>query len=144
MTVVTQQHSHTMKQELIVPRNQQMIKVQGAPQAQMQTQVQVGPQVQRIHQQTQQQIGNRMAGNGQIVEVFEEFKGGSKYVGAKLNGMRHGYGKFYYQDGGFYDGQWIQNKMSGYGKLYYQSGKLAYDGEWIDDQFTGKGTLYNE
>ena len=36
--------------------------------------------------------------------------------------MRHGQGKFYYQDGGMYDGNWKNNKMDGYGSLYYQSG----------------------
>lgn len=57
--------------------------------------------------------------------------------------MRHGHGKFFYQDGGMYDGEWSQNKMNGYGKLYYQSGKLAYEGYWKADQFTGNGVLYN-
>jgi hypothetical protein len=64
--------------------------------------------------------------------------------------MRHGPGKFFYQDGGMYDGNWVRNKMEGYGKLYYQSGiifislgKIAYDGEWVQDQFTGHGILYN-
>jgi hypothetical protein len=47
-----------------------------------------------------------------------------------LNRLKHGYGKFYYQDGGYYDGNWFLGKMHGKGKLYYQSGKLAYDGEW--------------
>ena len=59
--------------------------------------------------------------------VVETFKMGSKYEGYKLNGMRHGKGKFYYQDGGMYDGDWYENKMEGYGKLYYQSGQLAYE-----------------
>ena len=36
--------------------------------------------------------------------VVEHFKVGSKYEGYKLNGIRHGKGKFYYQDGGYYDG----------------------------------------
>lgn len=36
-----------------------------------------------------------------------------------MNGLKHGYGKFYYQDGGYYEGQWKNNKMDGYGKLYY-------------------------
>lgn len=40
--------------------------------------------------------------------------------------MRHGEGKFYYQDDGMYDGQWAYNKMNGKGTLYYQSGVLAY------------------
>ncbi len=45
-------------------------------------------------------------------------------------GMRHGHGKFYYQDGGMYDGNWSNNKMDGFGSLYYQSGELAYQGMW--------------
>lgn len=36
---------------------------------------------------------------------------GSRYEGYKLNGMRHGKGKFFYQDGGSYDGEWSENKM---------------------------------
>ncbi len=49
--------------------------------------------------------------------------------------MRHGEGRFYYQDGGMYDGHWEFNKMHGKGMLYYQSGALAYDGQWKNDQF---------
>lgn len=75
---------------------------------------------------------------------METFKQGSKYEGYKLKDMRHGQGKFYYQDGGMYDGEWKRNKMDGFGSLYYQSGELAYQGMWKDDQFQGKGKLYNE
>ena len=58
--------------------------------------------------------------------------------------MRHGEGKFYYQDGGMYDGHWQFNRMQGKGLLYYQSGELAYEGFWKNDLFEGKGKLYNE
>jgi antitoxin component YwqK of YwqJK toxin-antitoxin module len=58
--------------------------------------------------------------------------------------MRHGQGKFFYQDGGMYDGNWSKNKMDGIGALYYQSGKLAYQGMWKEDQFDGSGKLCNE
>lgn len=57
--------------------------------------------------------------------------------------MRHGHGKFYYQDGGMYNGHWSYNKMDGKGKLHYQSGTLAYDGNWKNDQFEGRGKLDN-
>ena len=57
---------------------------------------------------------------------METFKLGSRYEGYKLNGMRHGPGKFFYQDGGMYDGNWVANKMEGFGKLYYQSGNLFF------------------
>lgn len=58
--------------------------------------------------------------------------------------MRHGTGKFYYQDGGHYDGEWSKNRMSGYGKLYYQSGNIAYQGYWSNDRFNGRGKLFND
>jgi len=58
--------------------------------------------------------------------------------------MRHGYGKFFYQDGGLFEGEWNQNKMHGKGVLSYASGKPAYDGDWLDDKFEGFGALYNE
>lgn len=58
--------------------------------------------------------------------------------------MRHGQGKFFYQDGGRYEGSWKENKMDGFGALYYQSDKLAYEGNWENDQFQGDGKLYNE
>ena len=76
--------------------------------------------------------------------VVEHFKVGSKYEGYKLNGQRHGKGKFYYQDGGFYDGEWNNNKMEGYGILFYQSNHKAYEGQWVNDQFHGFGKLFND
>ncbi|CAD8152519.1 unnamed protein product [Paramecium pentaurelia] len=78
-------------------------------------------------------------------KVIEVYANGSKYDGEKLNGMRHGYGTFFYQDnGGVYEGQWFENKMHGIGTLFYASGKPAYEGQWVNDKFQGKGTLYNE
>ena len=76
--------------------------------------------------------------------VVESYQNNSKYEGEKLNGMRHGYGKFFYQDGGLFEGEWIQNKMNGKGVLSYTSGKPAYKGDWLDDKFEGFGSLYNE
>jgi hypothetical protein len=34
--------------------------------------------------------------------VIEHFKQGSRYEGTKYQDMRHGQGKFFYQDGGMY------------------------------------------
>jgi hypothetical protein len=69
---------------------------------------------------------------------------GSKYVGYKLNGKRHGQGTFHYQDGGKYEGEWREDKMNGKGTLYYQSNLKAYEGQWLNDEFHGHGTLFNE
>ena len=62
------------------------------------------------------------------IYVIDHFKHGARYEGEKVNNLRHGKGKFFYQDGGLYDGDWVRNKMEGRGKLYYKSGKIAYDG----------------
>ncbi|CAD8212821.1 unnamed protein product [Paramecium octaurelia] len=76
--------------------------------------------------------------------VVEHYGNGSRYEGMKWNGMRHGQGRFFYQDGGLYDGEWKENKMHGEGTLYYGTGQPAYEGQWSEDQFHGFGTLYNE
>lgn len=80
--------------------------------------------------------------------MIEHFKQGSRYEGTKYQDMRHGQGKFFYQDGGMYEGNFINkegnwkfNKMDGFGKLYYQSGKIAYEGNWSEDQFQGFGNF---
>lgn len=60
------------------------------------------------------------------------------------DGQRHGFGKFYYKNGGYYEGSWRNNTMNGKGKLYYDNGKLAYDGQWYQNEFHGIGKVYND
>ncbi|EGR33473.1 protein kinase domain protein, partial [Ichthyophthirius multifiliis] len=74
-------------------------------------------------------------------EIYDD---NSYYIGEKLDGLRHGIGKFYYADGGYYEGVWVKGRMEGMGTLYYPSGALAYMGQWKNDQFNGNGTVYNE
>ena len=50
------------------------------------------------------------------------------YEGQKKNGMRCGYGVFYYNEGGKYKGNWMHNKMHGKGTLEYADGRIAYQG----------------
>eukprot|EP01017_Pseudomicrothorax_dubius_P027137 TRINITY_DN3089_c0_g3_i3.p1 TRINITY_DN3089_c0_g3~~TRINITY_DN3089_c0_g3_i3.p1 ORF type:complete len:669 (-),score=108.68 TRINITY_DN3089_c0_g3_i3:27-2033(-) len=76
--------------------------------------------------------------------VVEEYPDGSRFEGAMVDGIRNGFGKFYYGSGGVYEGNWKGGKMNGYGKLFYANGTLAYEGEWKDEKFQGKGTLYND
>lgn len=59
--------------------------------------------------------------------VTEQYSRG-RYEGYKENGMRQGFGTFYYEEGGKYSGEWIKNKMEGRGALYYSNGELAYEG----------------
>ena len=75
--------------------------------------------------------------DGNIAEkeiIQETYEDGSIYDGEKLNGRRHGTGKFFYADGGYYEGEWNQGRMEGLGTLYYPSGSLAYLGQWKDDK----------
>lgn len=51
--------------------------------------------------------------------VTENHDNGSRYEGYKLNGKRHGKGKFTFEDGSIYDGMWKENKMNGFGTLFY-------------------------
>ncbi|EAR83331.2 kinase domain protein (macronuclear) [Tetrahymena thermophila SB210] len=76
--------------------------------------------------------------------VIETYEDGSYYEGEKMNGVRHGRGKFFYGDGGSFQGEWQNGHMNGYGVLYYPSQNKAYEGEWDDDKFNGKGIMYNE
>lgn len=50
------------------------------------------------------------------------------YEGEKKNGLRSGYGIFYYNEGGKYRGNWLNNKMHGRGTLEYADGRVAYQG----------------
>jgi hypothetical protein len=40
-----------------------------------------------------------------FIQVSEKYNRG-RYEGTKLNGKRHGYGTFYYSEGGKYVGKW--------------------------------------
>lgn len=75
--------------------------------------------------------------------VRESFAKGY-YEGGKSQGLRNGYGTFYYNEGGKYCGDWLDNQMHGKGTLYYADGRIAYQGEWRYDSLNGKGILYNE
>lgn len=75
--------------------------------------------------------------------VVEEEREG-RYEGYKVNGLKNGFGSFYYREGGKYCGEWVEGEMTGRGVLYYSSGKIAYEGEWRANRLEGYGVLYNE
>jgi len=42
-----------------------------------------------------------------------EYSNGERYVGEVGNGLRDGYGTYYYQNGEKYEGQWLKNLKNG-------------------------------
>ncbi|MBN3303909.1 R10B1 protein, partial [Amia calva] len=56
----------------------------------------------------------------------------NEYVGAFVQGLRHGHGKFYYASGALYDGEWQCNKKHGQGKFIFKNGRI-FEGEFVED-----------
>ena len=63
---------------------------------------------------------------------------GSTYVGATLNGKRHGQGKETYAVGGSYSGEFKEDLRHGNGEMVFATGAV-YQGEWHADQQHGRG-----
>ncbi|MTI84841.1 MAG: hypothetical protein FH756_13315 [Firmicutes bacterium] len=62
------------------------------------------------------------------------------YKGSTLNGMKHGWGEYFYADGSTYKGNWYKDKQQGLGTLtYFNGGK--YEGQWRSGSQHGLGTL---
>ena len=49
----------------------------------------------------------KMLEDNKIIYIEQSFPSGSRYQGFKLNGKRHGQGKFTFKDGSSYDGDWL-------------------------------------
>ncbi|KAM7331638.1 hypothetical protein ACRRTK_008346 [Alexandromys fortis] len=56
----------------------------------------------------------------------------NEYIGAFVNGFRHGHGKFYYASGAMYEGEWVSNKKHGRGRITFKNGR-AYEGLFSND-----------
>ena len=98
--------------------------------------------------------------------VRYDYEDGTYYIGQTKNGLRHGKGKmyyengnilydgdfiedneegngkYYYENGEYYIGDWGNSLRNGTGKLYYKNGNLKYEGDFIEDNFEGKGKYY--
>jgi hypothetical protein len=49
-------------------------------------------------------------------------------------GKRHGYGAYFYLDGGRYEGEWVDDRIQGKGKSVYANGNVSggRDGEGVE------------
>ena len=52
--------------------------------------------------------------------------------------MKHGRGKYVWNDGSCYDGEWFENKINGLGYYVWPDGR-KYDGQWQENNMHGKG-----
>ena len=64
-----------------------------------------------------------------------------KYEGDMVEGLRHGKGTGYYNDGSTYEGDWACDKREGTGRMKYTNGNI-YEGNWKNDLREGKGKFY--
>ena len=65
--------------------------------------------------------------------TFKEYKDGY-YIGqVDEEGLRHGYGIYYWTNGDFWYGQYCDGYRQGYGALFKVDKKIFY-GKWIGDK----------
>jgi hypothetical protein len=69
------------------------------------------------------------------------FDNGDKYEGDFERGKRYGRGTMVYSDGAVYEGDWVAGKREGVGVLTSAEGD-AYEGHWKNDLKHGPGRLF--
>lgn len=104
----------------------------------------IRPQVLKILQDFENQRGEPIPQQESPVIILEKYNDGSFYSGEKLNGWKHGKGKYQFSDGAVYEGNFENDQISGFGTLYFPNKCLGYIGMWRNGKFHGKGSLYNK
>lgn len=85
--------------------------------------------------------GNCDDGYGTYVWGSDTEWAGQKYTGDWKNGMRNGFGTYFYSDGSKYIGEFKQNQISGKGTYTWADGSI-YTGDWLNYEKHGSGTYY--
>lgn len=76
--------------------------------------------------------------SNKIVQTIYEPNG--IYYGEVINGLKHGKGKYIFNNKEIYKGEWKNGKLEGYGIYYYANGS-CYLGEFVNGQRHGVGKL---
>lgn len=79
-------------------------------------------------------------GKGTVIYAAPDGGVAEKYEGEWLDGKMHGYGKYYYGDGGMYEGDWVDGKVC---TRSLAGGDVVYPrlpGSWCSRP--GRGRLY--
>jgi hypothetical protein len=85
-------------------------------------------------------MGNNSSSNKK--EKFNlTYNNEDRFEGEVANGIREGFGTYYYHVGDKYIGYWHNNKKHGTGTLFYKDGNL-YVGLWRNGEKEGLGSLY--
>eukprot|EP00741_Cyanophora_paradoxa_P025073 tig00000342_g24201.t1 len=63
-----------------------------------------------------------------------------EYSGDWHDGMRHGKGRYSYENKDVYEGEWRESRRYGRGQMKYCNGDL-YEGEWVNDRRDGFGSM---
>ena len=63
------------------------------------------------------------------------------YDGEFSQGKRHGYGKYFWNDGNRYEGEWKDGSRTGYGNHLYKN-LDRYQGDWVNGIKHGKGKFF--
>ncbi|RLO08190.1 hypothetical protein DYB28_002156 [Aphanomyces astaci] len=72
--------------------------------------------------------------HGHGVHVWKAMeKRGNRYEGEFADGVRDGYGIFYYANGARYEGHWDTNVKNGLGLFFFEDGTI-YEGEFVHDR----------
>lgn len=62
------------------------------------------------------------------------------YTGERIEGKKHGNGKYEWNDGAVYEGEFSEDKINGKGKLVIPK-KGTYEGVFVDGKRNGQGTF---
>jgi len=78
---------------------------------------------------------NTYPSSGYSSYKFEKinYTSGDYYEGETKNGIRDGFGVYYWQVGGFWFGRWENGERNGFGVFFPKDG-VAVSGKWIGDQ----------
>jgi hypothetical protein len=88
-------------------------------------------------------VRGKFEGRG-ILEFTADKYQGDYYQGEFKNGMKHGFGIYFFANGEKYAGQYQFGKRHGKGTYSFPDGRAALSGPWSNNQFLGKPAASNE
>jgi len=88
-------------------------------------------------------VRGKFEGRG-ILEFTADKYQGDYYQGEFKNGLKHGFGIYFFANGEKYAGQYQFGKRNGKGTYSFPDGRAALSGMWSNNQFVGKPAAVNE